>query len=243
MSTASSPLSAHLPSTPFRAPPPGVTPNFDHPNSNASRAYITAGVCIPIIVLFASLRIYSNLYIHRSRTWSDFTFMLSTAWALIYQGLTMGAVTQGFFGVHAWDLKVDDTRNAPFLFALLLESLYGPFIWIIKLSMFLMYLQLFGTRRYFRHLVWAGLLLSGLYYFSATVASVVLCAPRGRQTYIMSFATPRCRKSIQLLVVTGIYNVMSDLYLLLLPIRETMRLHNSLRKRIGVLAVFMTGLA
>lgn len=244
-STMSSSLepSAPWPSRPFRTPPPGVTANFDHPDSNSHRAYIAAGVCIPVIVVFASLRIYSNLYVYRSRTWSDFTFMLSTVWALIYQGLIMGAVGQGFFGKHLWDLKLDDARNSPFLFALLLESLYSPFIWMIKLSMFLMYLQLFGSRRYFRHLVWAGLLLSGLYYFSTTVASVVLCAPRGKETYIMSYATPRCQKSINLLIVTGVFNIMSDLYLLLLPIRETMRLHNSLRKRIGVLAVFMTGFA
>ncbi|KAI4203775.1 MAG: hypothetical protein LQ350_001601 [Teloschistes chrysophthalmus] len=244
MSSVSLALSApHLPPTPIRAPPPGVTANFDHPNSNAYRAYIAAGACIPIIVLFASLRIYSNLYVHRSRTWSDLAFMLATVWALIYQGLIMGSVNQGFFGKHAWDLKLDDARNAPFLFILLLESLYGPFIWIIKLSMFLMYLQLFGTVRYFRHLVWVGILVSGLYYFSSTVASVVLCAPRGRQTYIFSFATPRCHKSVHLLITTGIFNVLSDLYLLLLPIRETMRIRTSLRKRIGVLAVFMTGFA
>ncbi|KAL9584409.1 MAG: hypothetical protein Q9212_002145 [Teloschistes hypoglaucus] len=243
MSSASLASSAHLPSTPIRAPPPGVTANFDHPESNAYRAYIAAGACIPVIVLFASLRIYSNLYVHRSRTWSDLTFMLATVWAVIYQGLIMASVNQGFFGNHAWDLKLDDARNAPFLFALLLESLYGPFICIIKLSMFLMFLHLFGTRRYFRHLVWLGILLSGLYYFSSTVACLVLCAPRGRQTYIMSFATPRCHKSTHLLITTGIFNVMSDFYLLLLPIRETMRIHNSLRKRIGVLAVFMTGFA
>ncbi|KAL8693248.1 MAG: hypothetical protein Q9218_001882 [Villophora microphyllina] len=226
---------------PLSAPPPGVTANLDHPDSNSYRELVTVGICIPLIVIFASLRIYSNVYVYRSRNWHDFTFMLATAWTLIYQGLTLGLLSKGFFGSHIWELRVEDLRNAPFLFTLLLESLYGPFIWLTKLAMFLMYLHLFGTRRYFRYLVWAGVIVSGLYYFSSTIASLALCAPRGKETYIMAFTAHHCNKSKDLAVVTGVYNVMSDFYLFLLPIHETMRIQNTLRKRIKVLAVFMTG--
>ncbi|KAL8737106.1 MAG: hypothetical protein Q9181_002026 [Wetmoreana brouardii] len=228
-------------SMPLAPPPPGVTANLDHPQSNSFRVKFAAGICIPVILILASLRAYHKLAICRSRTWDDYTFMLATLWTIIYLGLTIGLLSKGLFGTHIWELRVDDLKNTPFLLVLVLESLYGPFIWLIKLSMFLMYLHFFAPHRYMHYLVWGGITVTGLFYFSSMVASLALCAPRGSETYIISFATWRCHRSKALAVATGVMNVLSDLYLLILPIRETMRLHNTLRKRIGVLAVFMTG--
>ncbi|KAL8704731.1 MAG: hypothetical protein Q9201_002115 [Fulgogasparrea decipioides] len=229
-------------SMPLAPPPPGVTANLDHPQSNSFRVKIAAGICIPVILILASLRAYHKLAICRSRTWDDYTFMLATLWTIVYLGLTIALLSKGLFGTHIWELRVDDLKNTPFLLVLVLESLYGPFIWLIKLSMFLMYLHFFAPHRYMHYLVWGGITVTGLFYFSSMVASVALCAPRGSETYIIAFATRRCHGSKALAVATGVMNVLSDLYLLILPVRETMRLHNTLRKRIGVLAVFMTGL-
>lgn len=231
---------SHMPVSP---PPPGVTANLDDPDSNSFRVNVAAGICIPLIIFLASLRLYVKLKISRSHTWADYAFMLATVWALVYLGLTIGLFSKGLFGTHIWDLTVDDLKNTPFLLVLLLESLYGPFIWLIKLSMFLLYLQLFGTTKpYIRYLVWGGITVTGLFYLSSMIGSLVMCAPRGGETYIIAFSAPRCHGSKDLAVATGVFNVLSDLYLLLLPVPEVMRIQNTLRKRIRVLAVFMTGI-
>lgn len=41
---------------PIQAPPAGVTPNFVDPSSLAYIVYITAGVCIPLMVVFSLAR-------------------------------------------------------------------------------------------------------------------------------------------------------------------------------------------
>ena len=42
-------------------PPPGVTPNFDHPQSRTIEAHIGMGICIGIAAIFVVLRIYIKL--------------------------------------------------------------------------------------------------------------------------------------------------------------------------------------
>jgi hypothetical protein len=45
---------------PTEVPPPGVTPNFINPYSTAYQIYITAGVCIVLILGFSLIRFLSN---------------------------------------------------------------------------------------------------------------------------------------------------------------------------------------
>jgi hypothetical protein len=46
---------------PTQTPPPGVLPNFVNPDSNAYQVYITAGVCIPLMIIFALTRLISKI--------------------------------------------------------------------------------------------------------------------------------------------------------------------------------------
>lgn len=46
---------------PIQAPPAGVTPNFVDPPSIAYIVYITAGICIPLIVIFSAGRLIYKL--------------------------------------------------------------------------------------------------------------------------------------------------------------------------------------
>ena len=50
---------------PLAEPPPGVTPNFDNPESIAYQIYITASVCIPLMLIFALFRGVSVIYLGR----------------------------------------------------------------------------------------------------------------------------------------------------------------------------------
>lgn len=69
MATPLPPAVSNLPLSP---PPPGVTPNFKNPESRADQIYISAGICLPLILLFAALRIYAKISIlKKKRTWDD----------------------------------------------------------------------------------------------------------------------------------------------------------------------------
>ena len=58
-------------SDPDSPPPVGTIPNFSHPESRQDMIYIAAGVCLPLMVIFAIVRSYVKLLVIRMRTWDD----------------------------------------------------------------------------------------------------------------------------------------------------------------------------
>ena len=56
---------------PLSAPPPGVIPNLENPQSRAFELFVTASVCLPLIIFFASLRLYAKVAILKKWTWDD----------------------------------------------------------------------------------------------------------------------------------------------------------------------------
>ena len=56
---------------PVGAPPPGVVPNFDHPQSRATEAYIAMGICIGLTLVVVVLRIYVKLAVTHMWGWDD----------------------------------------------------------------------------------------------------------------------------------------------------------------------------
>ena len=59
---------ANLPAGP---PPPGVMPNFAHPQSRAYQAHIGMGVCIGVTSIFVVLRMYVKLAVTHKWGWDD----------------------------------------------------------------------------------------------------------------------------------------------------------------------------
>ena len=47
-------------------PPPGVTPNFDHPEQGGTHVVVLGLVGIPISTLFLAMRLYTKARINRS---------------------------------------------------------------------------------------------------------------------------------------------------------------------------------
>ena len=56
---------------PLESPPPGEHSDFVHPPSRARELYTAAGVCIPLIFIFAALRFYAKMVIKKKKTWDD----------------------------------------------------------------------------------------------------------------------------------------------------------------------------
>ena len=58
-------------SQPVLATQPEVKLNSSHPDSQASELFVTASVCLPLIALFAALRLYAKLFVFKKWTWDD----------------------------------------------------------------------------------------------------------------------------------------------------------------------------
>lgn len=54
--------------------PRGSTSNLSHPESRKSAVYIAGGICLPIIVIFATVRFYVKVTITKKIRWDDSEF-------------------------------------------------------------------------------------------------------------------------------------------------------------------------
>lgn len=92
----------------------------------------------------------------------------------------------------------------------------------------------------------AGIVVTGLFYWATLVVFATLCAPRGTGTqsqmsYLQALASAKCERTRPLSVLVGAFNVVSDLYLILLPLPAVWSLNLPLPKKLGVLTIFLTG--
>lgn len=123
---------------------------------------------------------------------------------------------------------------------------YGPFVWIIKLSLFLLLLEAFGSLRWLRHLIYTGILVTGIVHGSICIALAAACIPRhdnSKLAYLTAISAPRCARNYYLNVWPGLFNIFSDCYLLILPLPAVWHLHLPTGKKVGITMMFLTGLA
>ena len=129
--------------------------------------------------------------------------------------------------------------------SLIVEVVYGPFIWFIKLSLFVLYLEIFGLLKWLRYSAYAGMVVTGIFYLVSLILFSVMCAPRDGQSqfsYLSALASPRCTQSRGLVLAQGVVNIVSDLYLIILPLPAIWSLQMPLKRKLGVAAMICTGI-
>ena len=132
----------------------------------------------------------------------------------------------------------------PLTFQLVVVSngLYGPVISIVKLALFILNLYIISSLRWLRILVYLGATLKILFYFACTIALAALGSPHNGQNYLEVAKGRDGARSKTLGVVQGVGNVVSDFYLLIVPLPAVWGLQLPLKKRLGISAIFGTGL-
>ena len=119
--------------------------------------------------------------------------------------------------------------------------MYGPTVFFAKLSLFLLYLRIFSPSRNMRFLIYFGIVFNFIYYVATAVSMMALCLPRKGEIWAVALYSSRCHHAITMTYVQGIFNIVSDLFLLGLPIPVVLRLQMPQRKKWGVIAIFATG--
>jgi hypothetical protein len=104
-----------------------------------------------------------------------------------------------------------------------------------------MYLRIFSPSRRARHLILFGITLITLFYMACLLTETISCTPRLGETWMEAASSKRCGNDITLGYVMAAFNVLSDFYLLAIPIPVVWKLQLPLRQKVGVSAVFMTG--
>ncbi|KAI9661346.1 MAG: hypothetical protein M1831_003079 [Alyxoria varia] len=111
-----------------------------------------------------------------------------------------------------------------------------------KLSLFLLYLQLFWPLRWLRICVYVGAPLTAAFYGSTTIVQFYFMTPAHGQTQFERLLSPEQGKAVSLYLPISAVGLCIDIFLLALPIKSVLQLQLRGRKKIGLLLIFMTGI-
>ena len=120
--------------------------------------------------------------------------------------------------------------------------LYSPSILMAKLSLLLLYLRIFHANVKLRYFIQFGIGFLSLFYTGTLIAYAILSIPKPGQSQLAAILSVDTARDIPLGITQGAVNVVSDFYIFCLPIPVIWKLQLPRGKKIGVLAIFMTGL-
>ena len=124
-----------------------------------------------------------------------------------------------------------------------LAILYGPAIFLAKLSILLLYLQIFFVNKRTRVMVYIALTINTLHCLATVIGYGILCVPKPGVPWEVADATHKCMVVADMLaVILGAISIFSDVFIICIPIPAIWNLHLPTRKKLGVSAIFITGL-
>ena len=113
-----------------------------------------------------------------------------------------------------------------------------------KMTFFLMYLQMFWPFKWLRVGIYLGATVTTTFYLVVEIFWLYYTIPRKGQSFLSVAASPAAKsKELLLSVPVAAVGLGIDVYLLILPITAAMQLQLPTRRKVGVVLIFLTGIA
>ncbi|KAH9983503.1 hypothetical protein F4779DRAFT_640417 [Xylariaceae sp. FL0662B] len=216
---------------PSGTPPLGIQPSFVNPPSSAPVLIIVGTVLLVIILILAGTRFYVKLAICSKVTSDDWTTLAAVIGTCWYYAICIHAVTKGKFGTHMWDISIAHTLSDDFLIASFFTNWPSGLVWAFaKSSFLLMCLQIFRPLTWLRICVIVGF------------TSFIYQVPNPGQTWHEGFMNERYNHSFRWTIPIASGSLLLDTYIFILPLIAISTLKLTFKKKIGIMAVFATGL-
>ncbi|KAK8121736.1 hypothetical protein PG984_010406 [Apiospora sp. TS-2023a] len=228
--------------TPLLPPPPGVTSNFVNPESRGPLIERGMYAVLAIMVVFLALRVYTRVRL-QALGLDDYLSLLSAAFIITNSGLTLSFIGNPE-GKHGWDIPLGEVLTNHFWLEVTFATLwtYSLSNMFIKLTFFAFFLRVFNPSSWARWAAWAGIAITTCFYVATSVAYTGLCARSGVPIWT-SMQELRCANgNLMVSKAQGWFGLISDVYIFAIPMATVWRLHMTVRRRLGLTAVFSVGL-
>ncbi|KAI9670004.1 MAG: hypothetical protein M1831_007040 [Alyxoria varia] len=111
---------------------------------------------------------------------------------------------------------------------------------LIKMSIIFLYLRLFGIHRRFRIAAWIAVAILAANMISITLVAIFTCSPPNA-FYDPTVKATYCIDDLKLSWAQASLNVITDVIVILLPVRELCNLQISFKKKAGLAMLFALG--
>lgn len=124
-----------------------------------------------------------------------------------------------------------------------LNILYGPVEFFSKLSVLLLYLRVFGVRKSTRLLTYIAIAINFVQCLISIIGYAITCVPKPGVSWEIAGATHKCMVTGALIgVVTAAISIFNDFFIIAIPIPAVWALQLATKRKVGITAIFLTGL-
>ncbi|KAI1810611.1 hypothetical protein GGS20DRAFT_167985 [Poronia punctata] len=233
--------------TPAASPPAGLTSNLVDPESRAWHVVLTIGITLVPALILVALRIYARLGLARRLGADDYACFLATAFTITFNGIVLSLLDMpgnGAIGRHIWDVSLLNIYL--YQFPAVVDAVFLRISnTLIKVSLLALYLRIFSPLPRLRFMIWAGMVAVVVFCVVVVFTTLGVCTPeRPANLDIGSLTVPRrCMKVLPTITTAGtIFSVITDIYILVIPIHIIPSLKLSRRRKAAVGSVFLLGL-
>ncbi|KAM7184582.1 hypothetical protein V8F33_012918 [Rhypophila sp. PSN 637] len=221
------PAGVDMSQIPAGIPPPGQTPNFIDPPSLSP---VYRGIIysfVPLMILFLIFRLYTRMRILRKLGWDDsmcFVLTADTGAIIAYCGTLIPNLDHPL-GKHLWDVPVSEITDTYLMYSTVMLVLFFLGAMFVKLTLLGLYLRLFQVSRLAFWMIWAGVVVVTVFYLVTTIVLLEACVPRGGKTWLETTFMGSCTPAQNALSKgSGVFGLISDLYILSIPVWLVSRL-------------------
>ncbi|KAI9046220.1 uncharacterized protein KD926_004058 [Aspergillus affinis] len=198
-----------------------------------------------MIMVFISLplRLFARLQI-KGRAWCLDDALILVAAAAFYAEQTvflLGILGNGSSGGSDLTEMTPAQIDYYFKHLFIQEHLFAVCITFVKLSILVLYRRIFPIYSFAR-LTWIPTVMSIIWYIVAAFILIFQCHPiRAAWTMALKLTTAKCMKAGNILVGTGIANIVIDLIILALPVYMVRKSGLRTAKKASITGIFLLG--
>ncbi|RPA85292.1 hypothetical protein BJ508DRAFT_359027 [Ascobolus immersus RN42] len=189
--------------------------------------------------LVVGLRMLSRARVLHSTGKDDWVMLIAWAFTIVYLALVAVGTTYGQ-GLHVKDWK-PEWFDPGFKSILAIQAVYYFCVYFVKVSILFFYLRL-SSAPMFKKIVWGtfGLLTA---FLCASIMTVFLqCMPLSQFWDLTLLPTEKnCINTTAFFYSTSVFNIITDVWILLLPVKLLWRVQRPTIQKIALLGVFAVG--
>ncbi|KAK6334516.1 hypothetical protein TWF730_003730 [Orbilia blumenaviensis] len=202
-------------------------------------------VFMVLIPMALGLRLYSKISVFRKLESDDMAAIIGSAGSLALSSVSLHLLKYGY-GKHLWDGSFETmiNRSEDMIKELIVCNILHAFsLSFAKTSIIILYNRIFDAHPWFRRTMWCILSICWTMFILTIFISVFQCSPvDGAWSFqIMYLGKSSCLDMQAFLYASTAVNILTDAFVVILPILPIMRLRLEKRKKVAVCLLFLVG--
>lgn len=231
---------SHLPAYPA---PAGLKTDFNSSNNHIVGSYVLHTIVLLFTTIAVAVRLYTRKMIKNFIGCDDHAIFASWVLTITFSTLLIIANQNGY-GNHIWNIRASQMyKIGQVQFAA--QMIYTILLMTIKISILMTYVRIFGSSsKIGALLIYMGIAIITIFYLTCLLLSLLWCRPMAKAWYpILEGSCHPYDVHLVLGTASGVFNILTDFFILVLPIPFVCRLKMSFERKVRLLAVFSLGLS